>query len=393
VYYAYQYKPNGVGKSLLDGLDTLISMRAMLLFSSINGTIKNSLTRTKAVITLDEKDPEPKKTMHSALNALLKSRMDDMPVGEMDVSNLSEWIHKAGFQAIFKHPDLPDMDVEILESGGDRVMPDTTLMDNIKNDITRSFGIPPEILIDADSANFAVNIKALQGILADNIREYQLEFNKHFTKHVQLLCRNDGNLKKELEDIVKSNYSAIYKKLPKITKEEISNFSGSKDRIIEDLVEEVIDDIEIHLPEATSQEPDATKDNFDNHMEKLDDVIELFISTDSLPDEFSSLESVDIDTLKELFKATLGRKWVNDNNYVPDLTQAFELNNAGEPVVDILNDFNTFEGNLHRLIKPFIKQVAKTKAKREDVPKKTEDDNPDDKNAPSDKEVADELNN
>ncbi|MCK9517249.1 MAG: hypothetical protein M0Q87_14600, partial [Ottowia sp.] len=79
-YFAFKYFSNGVGKSMLDDLKFLTSLRAIMLLSKVMAMTKSAINNTHVNITLDEDDPDPQKTIETAQHEIAKIRQQYFPL-------------------------------------------------------------------------------------------------------------------------------------------------------------------------------------------------------------------------------------------------------------------------------------------------------------------------
>ena len=70
-YFANDYLPTGIGKSLMDSMKILTSLRAVLLFAKVMAMTKAAIARTIVNVELDPDDPDPQKTMEEVVHERL----------------------------------------------------------------------------------------------------------------------------------------------------------------------------------------------------------------------------------------------------------------------------------------------------------------------------------
>ena len=363
IYYAVEYNKDGTGKGRLEDLTTLTSLRAMLLYSNVNGSVKNNIGRMKATITLDPADPNPMASLDETLKALLSSKMDDMPIDMLSSKGLTDWIHKAGVQVSVKHPDLPDIEVDVEETGGTAFVPGTELGNEIKDYITRGLGLPPELVDSAKEVDFALRLKGLDSILVEEVNDLKDLFNKHITKHYKCIIKNDIHAKKLISDVIKSNIRKVKKELPKETRNEIGKLNLTDDELADILIDELIPELLVSLPDTSLGELESTTEEFEAYQTKVEDSIQYFFSADALPDELSALRIDDIELLMTMVQGSLMRKWILDRRYIPDLNKMLNVDKYGDPELDILGDNVSYMERLDKTFKPYLKDIMKLKDK------------------------------
>jgi hypothetical protein len=73
-YFAFKYHDNGVGKSYLDDLANITSLRALVLFSKTMARVKSSIETTHVNVKLDPRDHDPAGTLEKAKHLIAKTR-------------------------------------------------------------------------------------------------------------------------------------------------------------------------------------------------------------------------------------------------------------------------------------------------------------------------------
>ncbi|MCI4438103.1 MAG: hypothetical protein JHC33_14955, partial [Ignisphaera sp.] len=222
-YYAFEYRSNGTGKSLLEKTAMLSSIRSILLFTKLMATIKNSTTTTKIAATLDEADPDPQGTMEQIISESLRTRATQLPIGVSKIEDLTEWAHKAGFIYNFKNTGLPDMEIDVSDQGTSKIIPDSEFDSNIEDLIIMSFGLTPEIVKSGYDSEFATSVVAKNLLLAKRVIQYQNKLTPMLTGHISKLIRNDELLKNTLRTIIMANLSPIKKLFKKDKNDENNN--------------------------------------------------------------------------------------------------------------------------------------------------------------------------
>jgi len=340
-YYAFEYRDNGTGKSMLEKVSTLFSMRSILLFSKLMASVKNNTTLTKVEAKIDDDDPEPDVTKEKIISEVLKSSEMRLPIGVTDINDITEWIHKLGYSFNISSPGLPDTTIDINESSPSKTVPDDTLDEDIQEFIVMSFGLTKEMVKSGYDPEFATVATANNLLLAKRVMQLQNILTPKITKHITILLNNDGLLKNKLAEIIEKHIASIRKKLKPV--------------ISDEYVYILKNDPDAKLPKPEVNESTSMKDAFDDYTSNLDDYLDLLFSTDALPDDLLGDLSDKIDSIKAAIKTTLVKRWMNENNYMPELNQFLSINDDGEPTLNLLSEYNEYIESFATAIMPFIK--------------------------------------
>jgi len=390
-FYAFKFRDNGTGESLLETISVLSSIRAILLFSRIMANIKNSVTTTEVSATLDENDLDPSKTMDKIVSEVMRSRSTQMPIGVTRVEDLVDWTKKVGYKFNFKHDSLPDMDITTSEENTSKVVPDSDLDEEIRKQILMSFSLPPKAVEDGYDSDFATTIVQNNVLFTKRVMVHQDILAPLVANHIKIILKNDMIIFNEIKDTISKNITAIIRELKKEKNDLVSSKDIDKDKLTIWLTNAYIDKITISFPRIEEHETDNMKESFDNYKDSLDDYIETFFSTDALPDELAGQLVDKMDDFKLAIQNSLLRKWMSDNNYLPELLNATTVDKDGKPIYDVLGEYETYLKTLSEIIVPFMKQnnddVEKIDAKvdkAEGNDEEEEDDSYDDDNASDD---------
>ena len=363
VNYTFNYKENGLGESLIEKIAVLASMRAVLLFSRLMADIKNSITNTKVKATIPDEDPDAKATMASIRNHALQSRQNLLPLGIRRMDQLTDWSVNAGMMFDIKHKTIPDMEIETEEITTDIKEPEGRLDDNLKKQITQSFGLTPEMVDNGFEPEFATSIVSNNSLLHKRVQLHQLKLNPMITKHVKKISTNDAVVNDNLRNYVLDNMSEVKKTLSDDAKEKLKATNATDDYVAEWIVDTFIHSMVLSLPKPDNHEQNSLKDAYDEYRDSIDDYIEDWLSEDALPSELVGEFGNVVDDFKIAAKSTLLRKWMTENNFMPELQRIVDINDEGKPSLDVHTDFNAYVKNIAIALKDFKKANFRIKAK------------------------------
>ena len=377
-YYAFDYRENGTGKSMLEKVSMLFSIRSILLFSRLMANIKNSVTTTEVTAELDDNDPDPEKTMEKIISETMKTRQTQLPIGVTKIDDMVDWTHKVGFKYNFKHKRLPEMTISTSDEGTSKIVPDTDLDDMIQEHIIMSFGLTPELVQSGYDPDFATTALANNILLAKRVIQLQGVFAPQLSNHVQKLLNNDTIIREKIKTIVENNIEKITKLIEKNTvDEDISDLLTNKEVIIEYVTNTYINKLELTLPKPEVTEADNMNEAFAKYTEALDSYLELILSSDALPDEILGEMSEKMDGVKAAMKAVLTKKWMSDNGYMPEISEFLTKDEDGKPVFNLLAEYNDYVKTLGEAIIPWLKENKKITGKVDDKIEKIDEDEAD----------------
>ena len=360
-YFAIHFRKNGTGESLLERVTMLISIRAILLFTNLLSYIKSSVTTTDVKVDLDPLDPEYRKSMKLIMSEVIKNRQVSLPIGILKVDDLVDWVHKLGFSFNFKHPSLPEVNIDIDETATEITPIESDIKEKIDKLIITTFYLTPEMIENSYSPDFATTILANNLLLTKRILKLQRKYEPQITDSIKKKLKLDGVFKNKLKEIVIKNKTAIKRFLNKVEKKFTKD---SLKHLKDDAFAELIIDMSISRLVVEFQKPEVTEDSnkkdlFSNYSDLVDDAVDKLFSTDLIPNAYIGEIGDNIDDIKNIVKHTLLRKYVTENNILPEFNKLFILDKDGLPVYDILEDFNGFAEIVSSIVSKFIKQNKK----------------------------------
>jgi hypothetical protein len=317
VYYAFEYRDNGTGKSLLEKTHMLYSIKSILLFSNIMANVKNSVNTTEVSVDLDEMDEDVVSSMNKIKSEILKTKQTQLPIGLLDANGLTGWLHKFGYRFKWKHKDLPDVDIDVNDTNSNKIVPDTDLIDKIDENITMSFGLTMDMVRSGYDSDFATSVVSKNLLLAKRIVQHQNTFIPLITQHVRKIVKNDNVLIDKIKDYI--NNKGIMKDI-------IKNFNKKKIKVSkQDITTYIIkiyqNEIKASLPRPEMSEAQSMKDAFDSYKTTIEDYVDYIISDEAIPNELAGDLSDKLESVKAIIKTMLMKKWLSENGHMTELNE------------------------------------------------------------------------
>ena len=317
VYFAFYYNEVGVGKSLLDNLSVLSSLRAIMLFSKVMAQAKQSIDVTKVNISLDPNDPDPEKTIEQVQESVLKLRQNFLPLGINNPVDLVNWIQRAGLQFAYENnPLLPNVRIDFENADLTHTVPNSELEDDLRKQTILALGLSPETVDNGFSPEFATTVVNNNILLAKRIGFYQKLLTRHLNKLVSVLIYNDEDLRNKMREHLLANTDTIQET---ITEEEKELFNKDKTAFLEYYINQISENMYIELPKPDNTNITTLAMEYDVYKENLEKVLDSAISAEIFADDISGDLSTHIDTIKNVWKHALLRKWMAANNFYPEV--------------------------------------------------------------------------
>ena len=324
VYFAFYYNDIGIGKTLLENLSVLSSLRAILLFSKVMAYAKQSIDVTKVNISLDPHDPDPEKTIEQIQDSVLKLRQNYFPLGINNPVDLVNWIQRAGLQFSYENnPLIPNVKIDFENANLTHTVPSSELEEELRKQTILALGLSPETIDTGFSPEFATTVVNNNILLSKRISVYQKTLSKHLNKLVNLLIYNDEDLRTVLRGYILDQLP----RLEEILSEEEKQFlNRDKAGFIEYYIDHFAENIIIELPKPDNTNIATLSVEFDIYKENLEKIVNTFIGSEIFTEDISGEISQHIDTVKTVYTNFLLRKWCATNNFYPEIAEF----NSGE---------------------------------------------------------------
>jgi len=358
-FYAFDYRNNGTGASLLEKVSILSSIRAILMFGNIMSTIKNSIPTTKLTVELDEKDPDPARTKERIIAETLKNRQLEMPIGILNVHDLTQWVHKLGYMYEFNHPNLPNIKIDLEDVSRSITQPEESLEEDMRNRILMTLGVTPELVDSGKDVEFAATIITNNALLARRIQKRQMTLQTHLTNHVRMIIKNDGMLFRNIESIVKNDLDKIRKRLEDAN----PDYTFTDESIVYYIINDIVKHIEIALPGIETNTDEGLAQAFENYRDNLETAIESVLGEDAITPELASDLGDRIDEYRKVVYHTLLRKWMRDNGYMTELNTMIMNSSEDESKYEfvVLDEYIDYLDKLAKGLKPALRKDKKIK--------------------------------
>lgn len=354
-YYAYKYYDNGVGKSLLDDLSIMFSLRGILLFAKVMALTKNSIALTHVNMTLDPNDPDPQKTIEMSIHEIIKMRQQYFPLGINSPVDLIDWIQRVGFEFSFEgHPGIPQTKFDFETKNMQNQIPDNDLDELLRKQTIMYLGLSPETIDNGWSPEFATTVVSNNILLSKRVYQIQEQIAPHLTNDVRRLVRNDAVITDMLLEALKSEKGRYEQYL---TDEDKNAMNTDPDGFYDYILNEFIDALEIEFskPDITTLENQSTA--YNNYSEALDKAMESWISNEFITNETAGDIGTNVDMIKGVYKSYFLRKWMSENGYMNELNEIVSTNEDGGPSVELLDVMkNHIEGITRGTVK-FLESI------------------------------------
>jgi len=352
-YYAYDFKNNGVGRSKLEKVSILYSMRAIMLFGTLMANIKNSIPITEVEAIIDEKEPDVEGAMKMIINHTLKNRQLELPLGIPRTQDLVTWVRHLGLVFNFKHSKLPDTEIKTSDTSRNIKVPEDTVTEKLEELIYMQFGLnADQVRNGMNQANFASTLINQNKLFTNRIMMHQDKTEPMQSRHIATIIRNDAVIRDNIKSIIEGNQNQI-----KAIKDK---FKLNDVELKEIILELIIDDITVNLPKPESNEGDNLRTNLEEYSRGVEDFLEVMFNREVM-ESYSVGEEIsgNVDHLKAVIKAMMVKEWAVENNYLKGFNDFITLDDEDNSINDYMKQFEEMMGGYSKILVPFLKSMKK----------------------------------
>lgn len=337
-YLAFDYKDNGIGRSIIEKTKTLSSIRMVQNLADALANVRNAIDHKTVTITLDPNDPDPMKTTEETLHAIQRSTQASNPVGLTNYNDISSVFQKSGIQVKTEgHEGMPDMAVSIDQNTRNYPRSDSDYRDSLRDNQILAMGLSPDSVSGIMQSDYATSVVSSNAFLARDALDKQLIFNAWLTDWHIKYTRNSSILVNQLLDVIKRNREMIKVK-PEITDWE--------------LVVHFINNIKVELPPPDMTRVKMQKEALSEYADTVDAVMPYILSNDLLSGtELGDRLGGNVDRVTQILKGTMVRKFITDNNILPEMFDALYTDNGMGTQLDFLRAHSSWVDQITPLFK------------------------------------------
>lgn len=338
-YIAFKYGDDGIGRSLLDDTAMINTLRSIMLFTDVMGAVKNSIGRTKVSATLPENDPNPMKTIETAQDEIVRSRMLGIPLGVSNPADIFEFIQRAGYEWEFTgHPGLPDLKFDFQQTTSGYTKADTDLQDLLRKSSIMAFGLSPETVDNGFSTEFATTAVANNILLSKRVSMMQDLFTPQLSDHLRKVANNTEDLVQDLRAILAEKKDGIRLELDDVEGVQgVQLTEEIKDKLlVNKALQEFLNGFYVELPKPASVTLENQMNDLKTYTEALDLALDAYISDTFFTTATAGEMANEANTIRAMVKAYYIRKWLSDKGMMPELSELTSVGEDGDPQMNFM---------------------------------------------------------
>jgi len=363
-YIAFDYNEYGVGKSVLEDGKILGSIRASLMLANTLATINNAVGGKTIEIELDPDDENPVETVEFMLSehAKVNSQGFSRIVGSTHPLGLADQIQNHGVNVVVSgNSRYPETKFNVGQRDGTSKPVDTDLEEMMRKRHIQMFGLSPELMEGINQTDFATTVVQNNLMLLKRVIQNQEKFEPFLTDIIRRYILNSGIFLTEMRALVQEN--------SKFLPEDIRTAADfSEAEKIDTFLFQFIEALHAGLPSPEIGDIKKSMEDFEAYSDALDKVIDAYMNEEMFAtDTALGMEEI-IPNIKAVVKAEFQRRWLRNNNVLPELDVFTTVNEEdGSPAFDLLETAGDHLDGLNNALSDYIKKVVRAAKKRAKV--------------------------
>jgi len=288
-YYAFDYRPDGTGKTMLEDNEFLFTLRNTLVVAKVMSALKNAIERTRIEFNVGEQANNVDQVMEVIKSSFVDKRMPKFSNNPVtSARNLVEQSVSILPQGLRGMENF-NVTTEPTQSGTSS--PDDETMETLKNFTTLSMKVPPAALNELGENEYSRSVATTNLFFSNEIRMMQMIVNDITTPMVRMYTQSSKSLITKIIDILKLDDTKVSKKEAKTGDPEgtvVDDKDGSTSDNVMERVFAVINNVRTTLPSPAVA---ANKAQF----EEMREIIEI---VDTLVEKLYDEELIGIDDSK-----------------------------------------------------------------------------------------------
>lgn len=344
VYFALEYDDFGFGKSMLDDMRNLTSMRIMLMIAGLTTALRNSMGRTKVRVQLDEEEQDSGKTFEEIVDEIVKSRISPIPFGVNNIADISKYVQRACYEfEVTGSSDMPDLQVEFEQFNTNFPMPDENLVEELKNLSIQRLSLTRDAIDQSQGADFAIQAATSNMLTMKRIQRIQRAVEPQVAEYLRKRAMNSEYLINKFRDIVDTNYETFQVEKLKsyfgIEDESIMQSDEFKKLVVEQAVTVFIMNIMTELPSPASTTLETQHEAYTAARNFYEEVVKDIFSDADFDPTFQGEEAgAKINGIREAVVSIFMRRWLAEGNILPELSELVRFDDNGNVATNVLDE-------------------------------------------------------
>ena len=279
VYYCFDYRENGTGKTFLEDVAQMLALRTTLVTARLMAAVENATVRRKIEVDIDEKEDNPIQTIQAVVRQALSKYA---PSFSTEVQTAAESMVNRNIQVVPKSlaGTTDNLSVNYEKVYGNAQSPDTDLLDKLNNWIGMGLGgLPASVLNQLSENEFSRSVATTNMYFANTVAGWQLAIKPSNKKFISLYISSNTKLLEMIKSSIKKDKDGEPEKLEENTTGDVENEALQKQ------VSDIIKSLEVDLPPPQMAAKKAHFEEIQSFAEMIEKLVSIIYSDDTVIDD------------------------------------------------------------------------------------------------------------
>ena len=301
-YLAFDYRKDGTGKTKLDEIQYILSLRTTLMIAQVMAMANDAVPHKTINVGFDDKNANVEYLLEGISNIFIEK---NKLTGSIDPSEIMRDIYSNALTIVPKNiPGLQTFDVDVSENSSNTTRPDDQLLEQITNLLVSHLDVPPSALNQLSEPEFSRSLVTYNLFFAKKITRYQRIYCGLMTEFAKDYAYFDPKFRHAiLKKLVAAGKRRVRENLePKAKKIQKAN-QGDYERSYNGLIYEIINNVEFELSKPDIVVDKTQFEEIRNHLDNVQQMADLLY-----PQELVSSDDMEAQNALPIIKA----KWKRD---------------------------------------------------------------------------------
>lgn len=345
-YICFKYNADGTGKSRLEGIKFIISLRITLMISRVMAAMEEAIDKHRITLNFDEKVSNP-------LAILSKIRNRFMETKKMNISYHPNTIMKSlsdkSLMVVPKSiPGLTDFDIDSEKTSSSAQRPDDELSEDLKNITNLGLGVPPTALNNLSEDEYSRSLATTNLFFSNSIRGLQKIFCRFLTEIVSSYSKFSRPIRDSIITIIKESVN-----FEESEESEESEDSTEMDLKVQYLVDDIINSISISLPKPNIAPDKAQYQELREYKDIIEELLNSLYPQELLEKDRDAAEG--LTQLRAYTKSKIMRQYLHTSGFgtsldIPELDKTMDastdINQIYQTILNFHKGFDTLAAKL-----------------------------------------------
>jgi hypothetical protein len=347
VYMCFDYNEDGTGKSKLEDIKFVLSLRISLMVSKIMAAMEDAVNKQRITLEFDEKMTNPLETMETIRNSFIAKKKLNLSYRP---SSILQTLTEKSLTMVPKNiPGLASFNLEADNASSSSTRPDEDLSEELRNMSNLALGVPPSALNNLNEDEYSRSVATSNIFFSNTIRKYQKTLCSFIRVIISTYIKFSKPLRDELCEIITAS-----KAEEQIAEDATDNLS--KEELLDKYISQIIKNITVSLPKPNIAPDKAQFNELREYKDMISDILESIYPEDILMKDRDASEG--LTQLRAYLKSNIIRNYIISSGFGTNLNIP-QLNDTFESMIDINAIYQTVL-NFHKGFDSFKNTIGNT---------------------------------